>query len=313
MEVKEIVGLVMEIVLVLGMVYTAFLLIRYFINVKKTKEGLKKYNEEKNHLVFKGVSAFIAQFLDTVGIGWFLTLTASWKLSKTLDDLNIPGTLNVGCVIPVGVQALLFFQTIEVDITTIVCMTISSVIGSYVGARIVTKLNRTAIRLAMFVGMFIVGIIMVCQQLQVGPFGMVGTETGVSGIKLVVATAVCFVLGGLMNIGVGFYPPCMALVILLGMDATIAFPVMFGACTYLMAFGIAPKFIKEGRFDMFAAAGLAIFGTIGSILCYFTVLSFLKSQIGIFIWVITVIVFITAAMFLKDYIGDVKNKKKAKS
>lgn len=67
----------MEIVLVLGMIYTAFLMIRYFINVKKTEEGLKKYNEEKKHLVFKGVSGFIAQFLDTVGIGSFLTLTAS--------------------------------------------------------------------------------------------------------------------------------------------------------------------------------------------------------------------------------------------
>lgn len=77
MEAKDIVGLVMEIVLVLGMLYTAFLLIRYFINAKKTKEGLEKYNEEKKHLVFKGVSAFIAQFLDTVGIGSFLTLTAS--------------------------------------------------------------------------------------------------------------------------------------------------------------------------------------------------------------------------------------------
>lgn len=283
MEAQEIVGLVMKIILVLGMLYTAFLLIRYFITVKKTDEGLKKYNEEKKALPFKFISAFIAQFLDTVGIGSFLTLTASWKLTKTLDDINIPGTLNIGCVIPVGVQALLFFQTVEVDILTIVCMTIASVIGSYKGARIVTKLNRTTIRLAMFIGMLIVGIIMICQQLKIGPFGMVGTETGVTGIKLVIATVVCFVLGGLMNIGVGFYPPCMALVILLGMDATIAFPVMFGACTYLMAFGIAPKFIKEGKFDMFAAAGLAIFGTMGSILCYFTVLSFLKSQIYVFI------------------------------
>lgn len=313
MDIKEIVEWVMKIVLVLGMIYTVFLLVRYFATVKKTDAGLKKYNEEKKPIIFKSITAFIAQFLDTLGVGSFLTLTASWKLTKTVDDLNIPGTLNVGCVVPVGVQALLFFQTIQVDITTIVCMTIASVIGSYVGARIVTKLNRTAVRFAMFLGMTIVGAIMVCQQLHVGPFGMAGSETGVTGVKLVIATAVCFVLGGLMNIGVGFYPPCMALVVLLGMDATIAFPVMFGACTYLMAFGTAPKFIKEGRFDMFAAATLTVFGTIGSVICYFTVFSFLKSQIGILIWIITIIVFITAGMFLKDFIGDKKNKDNVKA
>lgn len=77
MDISQIVGLVMKIVLVLGMIYTAFLLIRYFMTVKKTEAGLKKYNEEKKALPFKCVSAFIAQFLDTVGIGSFLTLTAS--------------------------------------------------------------------------------------------------------------------------------------------------------------------------------------------------------------------------------------------
>lgn len=204
-----------------------------------------------------------------------------FKLKNSVDDINIPGTLNVACTIPVSIEALMFIGTVEVELVTLIAMILASVIGASVGARIVTELNRTMIRLGMFIGLFVVGCIMILKQAGIGPFGLVGTSTGLDGVSLVIAIAVCFILGALMNLGVGMYAPCMALVLMLGMDVNIAFPVMFGSSTYLMAFGSGPKFIKEGRFDLVATLCIAIIGSLAVIVCYFTVYTALKDHVTI--------------------------------
>lgn len=253
--------------------------------------------------------AFVTNFLDVLGIGSYATTTAMAKIRGSIDDINIPGTLNAGCVIPVCIEALLFIGNVNADIVTLLVMIIASVIGSFVGAKIVTGLNRTAIRWGVGIGLIAVGIVMLCKQMGVGPFGLVGTATGLEGIQLVIAGVVCFILGGLMNLGVGMYAPCMALVLLLGMDANIAFPVMFGSCAYLMAFGAGPKFIREGRIDMVACLLIGSVGAIGALACYFTVYAVLKNHITALIWVVICVVFITALLFLKDAIKDTKQKK----
>lgn len=312
MDIQIIVIWTMRAALIIGIVFIAFLLIRHVKKQFITKVGLAQLNKQKKFAPYNGIVAFCASFLDVLGIGSYATTTAAVKIRGSIDDINIPGTLNAGFAIPVCVEGLLFIGNIEADILTLVVMILSSVIGSFIGAKIVSGLNRTAIRIGVGVGLISVGFIMICKQTGIGPFGLTGTATGLLGFDLVIAGLVCFILGGLMNLGVGMYAPTFALVTLLGMDTTVAFPVMFGSCAYLMAFGSGPKFIKTGRIDTVACLLIASIGTIGVIVCYSTVYKVLTSNINILFWVITVIVFLTAILFLKDGIKDIIKFNKCK-
>ena len=218
-----------------------------------------------------------------LGVGSFAIYSTFYKFRKSVDDLKLPGTLNAGNAIPVCIEAFLLIGAVSVDPLTLFCTIGAAIIGSNIGARFVLKLNRTYVRYCMAAGLFIVGCVMVCKQLGVGPFGAVGTALGLEGYKLVIATVVCLVLGALMNIGVGMYAPTLALVLLLGMDAKAAFPIMMGSCAFLMSYGNGPKFIREKAYDICAAPTMAIFGTCGSLVSFFFVYDILRNNINILI------------------------------
>ena len=193
----------------------------------------------------------------------------------------------------------LFFGFVDMDILTLVLMIAASVIGSFVMADIVTKFDRKKVRYALFIGLFILATVILMKVMAIGPFGTVGTELGLRGVKLVIAVVGNFVFGALMSIGVGLYAPCMAMVLALGMDAGCAFPAMMGSCAYLMAFGNGPKFIAQGRYDMVACWTQAIFGAIG-VYCAYAFVSSLPLET--LTKVIAVIVYITAFLYLHDAI-----------
>ena len=181
---------------------------------------------EKKNLISTIIIGIVANFFDTLGIGSFAPSTTAFKLTKSVDDVLIPGTLNVGDTVPVCIEAFLFFGFVDMDLLTLVSMIVASIAGAYLAAGVVSKFNRRKVRYAMFVAMFILATVMLCKVLGVGPFGEVGTDLGLRGVKLIIAIVVNFILGGLMSIGVGLYAPCMALCVLLGLDTGCAFPAM---------------------------------------------------------------------------------------
>ena len=262
------------------------------------KETWARGMQTKN-LVATSIIGLVANFFDTLGIGSFAPSTTAFKLTKSVDDVNIPGTLNVGDTVPVCVEAFLFFGLIEMDILTLVSMIVASIAGAYLAAGVVSKFNRKKVRYAMFVAMFILATIMLCKVLGVGPFGEVGTAVSLRGAKLIIAIVVNFILGGLMSIGVGLYAPCMALCVLLGLDTACAFPAMMGSCAFLMAFGNGPKFIAEGRYDPVACWTQSIFGAIGVCCAYYIVKSL---PLRTLTFVVVAVCYITSFIFLHDAI-----------
>ena len=205
---------------------------------------------EKRNLIAIMIIGVVTNFFDTLGIGSFAPSTTAFKMTKSVDDVLIPGTLNVGDTVPVCIEAFLFFDFVpDMDLLTLVSMIVASIAGAYLAAGVVSKFNRKKVRYAMFAAMLVLATVMLMRWAGVGPFGELGTETGLRGIKLIIAIVVNFILGGLMSIGVGLYAPCMALCVILGLDTGCAFPAMMGSCAYLMAFGNSPKFIQEGRYD----------------------------------------------------------------
>ena len=290
-----------------GIALCAILMAIKSVKIKKSTEvdevlgmtGEELWAFGKKKAIYTFIVGFVANFLDTLGIGSFAPSSAAFKLGKAVDDTLVPGTLNVGDTIPVCVEAFLFFGFVDMDILTLILMLVASVVGSIVMAGIVSKFDRKKVRYALFVGLFLLATVIVLKVFNVPPFGTTGTELGLRGIKLVIAVVGNFIFGALMSIGVGLYAPCMAMVLALGMDSGCAFPAMMGSCAFLMAFGNGPKFIKEGRFDPVASWTQAIGGTIGVFVAYL----FVKSlPLATLTKVIVVVVYITAFLYLKDAI-----------
>ncbi len=255
---------------------------------------------EKKNLISTIIIGIVANFFDTLGIGSFAPSTTAFKVTKSVDDVLIPGTLNVGDTVPVCIEAFFFFDFVpDMDLLTLVSMIVSSILGSYLAAGVVSKFNRRKVRYAMFVAMLILATVMLMRWASIGPFGEIGTAKGLTGIKLIIAIVVNFVLGGLMSIGVGLYAPCMALCVILGLDTGCAFPAMMGSCAYLMAFGNSPKFIKEGRYDPVACWTQAIGGFVGVLLAWFVVKSMDLKTLTL---MVVIVCYITAFLFLHDAI-----------
>lgn len=261
--------------------------------------GEEQWEFGKKHAIITAIIGFVANFLDTLGIGSFAPSSAAFKMTKSVDDVLVPGTLNVGDTVPVCVEAFLFFGFVEMDVLTLVLMLVASVVGSALMANVVSKFDRKKVRYALFVGLFLLATSVLMKVMNWGPFGTVGTAMSLRGIKLVIAVVGNFVFGALMSIGVGLYAPCMAMVLALGMDAGCAFPAMMGSCAYLMAFGNGPKFIAEGRYDMFASWMQAIFGACGVFVAYLFVESL---SLNTLTKVIVVIVYFTAFLYLHNAI-----------
>lgn len=261
--------------------------------------GEEQWKFGKKHAIITAIVGFVANFLDTLGIGSFAPSSAAFKMTKSVDDVLVPGTLNVGDTVPVCVEAFLFFNLVEMDILTLVLMLVASVLGSALMANIVSKFDRKKVRYALFVGLFLLATSVLMKVMNWGPFGTVGTALGLRGGKLVIAVIGNFIFGALMSIGVGLYAPCMAMVLALGMDAGCAFPAMMGSCAYLMAFGNGPKFIAEGRYDMFASWMQAIFGACGVFVAYVFVKNLPMATLT---KIIVVVVYFTAFLYLHDAI-----------
>ncbi|MBR2539990.1 MAG: hypothetical protein IKE85_04030, partial [Mogibacterium sp.] len=68
------------------------------------KETWAKGMEKKN-LISTIIIGVVANFFDTLGIGSFAPSTTAFKLTKSVDDVLIPGTLNVGDTVPVCIEA----------------------------------------------------------------------------------------------------------------------------------------------------------------------------------------------------------------
>ncbi len=242
------------------------------------------------------IIGFVTNFFDTLGIGSFATTQASFKFTKSSPDEIMPGTLNVGDCIPVIFEFVLFLGLIEIDSVTLVGMIAAAIVGAVVGAKLVSGWPIKTVRIALGTALLFMALSMACRLMEIGPFGTVGTATGLYGLKLFVAIVVNFFLGALMTIGAGLYTPCIALCSALGLNVKTAFPVMFGSCSFLMP-SCGLEFIKNGRYDRVGAACLTGGGVFGVALAFFIVKSL---PLTILTWLIIVVMVITAILFYKD-------------
>ena len=126
-----------------------------------------------------------------LGIGSYGPQTACFKAFKLVDDINIPGTLNTAALTITIAGTLLFINTIEMEIMTLIWMVIASSLGAAIGSRFVTKLDVTKIRYAMGGALAVVALIFAAGQLNLLP-STGGELLGLHGWKLIVACVIVF-------------------------------------------------------------------------------------------------------------------------
>jgi hypothetical protein len=122
-----------------------------------------------------------------------------------------------------------------------------------------------------------------------------GDALALTGTKLVIACAITFVLGALMTLGIGAYAPIMIMVSLLGMNPTAAFPIMMGACAFLMPTASA-QFIRKQRYDLRASIGLTLGGVPGVLAAFYIFRSLPVTAVR---WLVVVVVIYTSITLLR--------------
>ncbi len=237
---------------------------------------------------------FVTNFFDTLGIGSFATTTAGFKFWKMLPDELIPGTLNVGHTLSSVMQAFIFIIAIQMDPLTLSLLLASAAGGAWFGAGLVAGLPRRSVQLGMGTALLVAAGVMTLSQLNLVPVG--GADLALHGWKLAVGVGGNFVLGALMTLGIGLYAPCMMLVSLLGMNPSVAFPIMMGSCAFLMPVA-SLRFIERSAFQPRVAMGLAIGGVFAVPVAAFVVKSLPLTMLR---WVVIVVVVYAAVLMLRS-------------
>jgi len=246
---------------------------------------------------------FVTNFFDTLGIGSFATTTTIYRLWRLVPVQNVPGTLNVGDALPTVAQALIYITIVAVGFETLTLLILSAVGGAWIGASIVARMPKQRIQRGMGIALAVAAVLMVLTALNKMPGG--GEALSLTDGKLVLACAITFMLGALMTLGIGAYAPIMIMVSLLGMNPTAAFPIMMGACAFLMPTASA-QFIRKQKYSLRAAIGLSLGGVPGVLIAAYIVKSL---PLGAVRWLVVVVVAYTSAMLLRSPAAETAEEK----
>jgi len=284
---------VIKVILALIILVNGFFSYRLFADLIRHKSEV--WREPGSNILFAALG-IVSQFLSTFGVSDFAFNTVAFRLTKTVEDKKIPGTLNAACVIPVAFMALAYITVIKVDVLTLVVLIIAQTTGSYLTPRIVVKLPVSRIRIGIAAGLLCAAAFILAGKLQLIPSG--GNLTGLPGIKLAVAAAAVFIYGALNNIGIGSYAPTMATIYALGIDPRVAFPIMMGGCTFSCAVG-AMEFVRLGGYSRKPTLWISTVGLLGVAAAVYLVKSM---DVDVIKWVVFAVVLYAALDLLyKEY------------
>ena len=285
--------------ILLGLISSAFTAV-FVMDLMKHKEERvlgEEGQEVKGNIIISGIIGFVTNFFDTLGIGSFAPSTFAFKTTKTVDMGVVPGTLNVAHTLPVVFMAFLYIRSVEVEPLTLFLLIGASVAGAYLGAGFVARMNKRTIIGVMGFALIVIAVAMFARNIGWLDFQAEGV-TGLTGFRLILGIIGFFILGALMTAGVGLYSPAMALVWLLGMQGSAAFPIMMGACAFLMSVaGI--RFVREGKYARKQSLAIAFAGIPGVWIAF----QFFSGlfNLGLLIYLVIVVITITAIMMIVEF------------
>ncbi len=236
----------------------------------------------------------VTDFFDTLGVGSFAPTTAWLKLRRLTPDSFLPAILNVGHCLPTIAEALIFIKLVKVDPFLMLACIAAAVAGSVAGAPIIVRLPVRWVQAVVAVALVIAAGLYAMANLHLTPGG--GAALSLPLTLFVAAVAAHFVMGVLMCFGIGLYAPSLIVLSLMGLNPTAAFPIMMGACAFLMPVA-SFRFIRSERIDLRIVIGLALGGVPAVLLAAFVVTSAPLTAIRCGV---VVVVLYAAAMLLRS-------------
>ena len=237
----------------------------------------------------------VTNFFDTLGIGSFAPSTAGVKFRHLLPDKLIPSTLLVGHTGPSIMQGIIFLLLLgaDVDPVLLVGCILSLLAGALIGARLVTRAAVWLVQLTVALGLVIAATIFLAINLHLMPGG--GTASTLPLPWMLLAFAVNFTLGVLVNFGIGNYAPTLIMFSLMGMDPRYAFPVMAGSAAIAGA-GASISHIRIGEIDLKVVTGIILGGIPAVLVAAFVVKSM---DVAMLRWLVIVVVYYAAVVMAR--------------
>jgi uncharacterized membrane protein YfcA len=258
----------------------------------------RKHGELRPNIEAIGLGA-VTNFFDTLGIGSFAPTTAWIKLRRMVPDSFIPAVLNAGHCLPAMTQALIFITVVQVDPALLVACITAAVVGSLTGEPIVVRLPVRMVQGLVGAALVVAAGLYALTNLGLMPGG--GDALALAAGPFAVATVTHFVLGALMTFGIGLYAPSLITMSLLGLNPIAAFPIMMGACAFLMPV-CGMRFLRADRVDRRVVIGIAIGGVPLVLVAAFIVKSLPLETLR---WIVVAVVLYAAVLLLRSaYKGE---------
>jgi uncharacterized membrane protein YfcA len=246
-----------------------------------------------------GLGAIVC-FFDTLGIGSFAPTTAWLKFRHITPDRLIPPTILVGLTVAAVVESIIFLLKlgVKVDPVLLVGCIVACMVGGMVGAGLVHRTRVWIVQLVVAIGLLLAAMAYAMTNLQLFPGG--GTASSLPIALTVIAIAANFIIGVLLNYGVGNYAPTLVILSLMGMDPRLCFPVMAGAAA-LMGTTAGIRHINTGNLDLRVVIGLTIGGIPAVLIAAYLVVTM---PLALLRWlVLVVVVYAATIMFRAALLG----------
>jgi uncharacterized membrane protein YfcA len=235
----------------------------------------------------------VTNFFDTLGIGSFAPTTAWLKLRKLIPDSYLPATLNSGHALPTVAQALIFINLVRVDAVLLASCIAAAIVGALIGTPLVMRLPARAVRGVVGVALLVAAVLYALANLGKLPAG--GDALTLAQPLFAIAIVVHLLLGALMTFGIGLYAPSLIVLSLLGLNPIAAFPIMMGACAFLMPIS-GMRFVRSERVDLRVVLGLALGGIPAVLLAAYVVKSLPLTALR---WGVVIVVVYAAVLLLR--------------
>ena len=246
-----------------------------------------------------GLGAVVC-FFDTLGIGSFAPTTAWLKFRRLTPDRLIPPTILVGLTAGAVVESIIFLLKlgVKVDPVLLAGCIIACMVGGMIGAGLVHRTRVWIVQLVVAIGLLLAAIAYAMTNLNMFPGG--GTASSLPLSLTIIAIAANFVIGILLNYGVGNYAPTLVILSLMGMDPRLCFPVMAGAAA-LMGATAGIRHINTGNLDLRVVIGLTIGGIPAVLIAAYLVVTM---PLEVLRWlVLVVVVYAATIMFRAAMLG----------
>ena len=237
----------------------------------------------------------VTNFFDTLGIGSFAPTMAWFKVRRLVPDRLIPPTMLVAHTLPTMTQAVIFLILlgVAVDPVLLVGCVAAVLMGGLLGAPLVARARVWIVQAAVGAALVVAGAIYALTNLDLMPGG--GTAAALPPALLVAAIAANFVLGILLNFGIGNYAPTLVMLSLMGMDPRLCFPIMAAGAAVTMA-GASVRHISLGEIDLRTTLGIALGGIPAVLVAAFIVKAMPLEMLR---WLVIVVVLYAAAVMLR--------------